>query len=582
MPGGVPLPGWGGVSSDRLGYDGAGRMITKRYLTGGINETTKAYNNTTSLVGATTSFDRAGNKFFERHLEAEDRSHLYQPFNSDGSFGVGYDSANRLLQYQRGVLNGDVTPYLVPAGASIDIPTTLPGADQVRTYGLDGLGNWKTTNFTEVGSGGSTTSTAETRAHNYVNEITSTRDGTSSATPFTYDKNGNLLNDGIRSYKYDALNRLVQVKKVSGGALIGAYVYDGLNRRIQKTISNGGLTGGISNGTTNYLYDDQQIVTERDEDGNWLKANFWGQYIDELLFFAVPTETVPTTYRVLSDLLYRSTAIVTTSNVITEAYDCDAYGNTLCYSGPGTDGLWFTDDDVQTNNPINTTIFTGRQYDPESQIYYYRARYYSPSIGRFISRDPLGAFAGLNLLAYVRNNPTSRVDPLGLIHCCFDEDDACIDAIGNLINATQVLSSAQKIYSNLVSQTAQLQANLIMYGEEVSMLHITIGILEAAITAYLGLEVLTFITLANDIYELQEVEDQITAAQQTLSSLHRSEADYTQIIAQDQATLNTAQTNANTAFNALITCANQHGENIEATDCYAFMTDAGVGIQSSK
>ena len=390
MPGGVPLPGWGGVSSDRLGYDGAGRMITKRYLTGGINETTKAYNNTTSLVGATTSFDRAGNKFFERHLEAEDRSHLYQPFNSDGSFGVGYDSANRLLQYQRGVLNGDVTPYLVPAGASIDIPTTLPGADQVRTYGLDGLGNWKTTNFTEVGSGGSTTSTAETRAHNYVNEITSTRDGTSSATPFTYDKNGNLLNDGIRSYKYDALNRLVQVKKVSGGALIGAYVYDGLNRRIQKTISNGGLTGGISNGTTNYLYDDQQIVTERDEDGNWLKANFWGQYIDELLFFAVPTETVPTTYRVLSDLLYRSTAIVTTSNVITEAYDCDAYGNTLCYSGPGTDGLWFTDDDVQTNNPINTTIFTGRQYDPESQIYYYRARYYSPSIGRFLSRDSLG------------------------------------------------------------------------------------------------------------------------------------------------------------------------------------------------
>ncbi len=117
----------------------------------------------------------------------------------------------------------------------------------------------------------------------------------------------------------------------------------------------------------------------------------WGQYIDELLFFGVPGESAPTTYRVLSDLLYRSVAIVTTSNVITEAYDCDAYGNTLLYSGPGTDEDWFTDDDVRTNSPINTTIFTGRLYDPETQIYYYRARYFSPQIGRFLSRDPLGS-----------------------------------------------------------------------------------------------------------------------------------------------------------------------------------------------
>ena len=62
----------------------------------------------------------------------------------------------------------------------------------------------------------------------------------------------------------------------------------------------------------------------------------------------------------MSDLLYRSVAIVTTSNVVTEAYDTDAYGNTLCYSGPGTDGLWFTDDDVQTDNPINTHHLHGK------------------------------------------------------------------------------------------------------------------------------------------------------------------------------------------------------------------------------
>ena len=64
-------------------------MISKRYLAGGINGTTHAYNDSTSLAGFTTSFDRAGNKLYERHLHSESRSHLYQPYNSDGSAGAG-------------------------------------------------------------------------------------------------------------------------------------------------------------------------------------------------------------------------------------------------------------------------------------------------------------------------------------------------------------------------------------------------------------------------------------------------------------------------------------------------------------
>ena len=116
---------------------------------------------------------------------------------------------------------------------SISTPTTLPGADQVRSYGLDGLGNWKTSNFTQVGSGGSTTSTAEVRQHNYVNEITTIRDTTGGTPPtsgFAYDHgnnaassdpvvqqrgNGNLANDGVRKYQYDAFNRLISVSTAS-------------------------------------------------------------------------------------------------------------------------------------------------------------------------------------------------------------------------------------------------------------------------------------------------------------------------------------------------------------------------------
>ncbi len=77
---GQSTPAWGNQSSDRLGYDGSGRMITKRYLAGGINGGTGAYNNTSAVVGFTTDFDLSSNKLYERHLHAESRSHLYEPF----------------------------------------------------------------------------------------------------------------------------------------------------------------------------------------------------------------------------------------------------------------------------------------------------------------------------------------------------------------------------------------------------------------------------------------------------------------------------------------------------------------------
>jgi RHS repeat-associated protein len=61
----------------------------------------------------------------------------------------------------------------------------------------------------------------------------------------------------------------------------------------------------------------------------------------------------------------------------------------------------------------NTFQYTGRENDGNG-LYYYRARYYNPSIGRFISEDPIGFRGGINVYAYVENNPVSRIDPFGL------------------------------------------------------------------------------------------------------------------------------------------------------------------------
>jgi RHS repeat-associated protein len=83
-----------------------------------------------------------------------------------------------------------------------------------------------------------------------------------------------------------------------------------------------------------------------------------------------------------------------------QRYEYSAYGEIVTQEG----GL---------SNPFT---YISREYDPESGLYYYRARYYDAEVGRFLQTDPIG-FAGgdANLYAYVGNNPVNWIDPLGLL-----------------------------------------------------------------------------------------------------------------------------------------------------------------------
>ena len=306
------------------------------------------------------------------------------------------------------------------SGGGVTAAITLPNTDQSRTYNLDGLGNWRATGFMPVGG----SQTTDQRNHNYVNEITQRTLAGRSPVVFQYDgatggSNGNLKNDGTLIYAYDALNSPIQINRVSDGLVIATYVYDAMNRRVRKTILNGGLTGNVPNSTTDYIWSGSQVVEERNAGNTPIRQYVWGTYIDELI---QPTTLVPIgpqnlspgPYYLLQDLLYRAVALTNSSGAIVEAYDCDAYGNTLIFTGPGPDGIWFTDDDVQSSYGANEIIYCGYRFDPETGLYYVRNRTYSPALGRWLQRDPVGHTGGINLYEYVKAASTIALDPAGL------------------------------------------------------------------------------------------------------------------------------------------------------------------------
>jgi YD repeat-containing protein len=191
------------------------------------------------IVGFTTAVDKASNKLFERELHAENRSHLYEPISESGVPQGGYDSLDRLRQYQRGTLSdGPSGGDPPPPGGSVTSAITLDGTDKDRTYDLDGVGNWKKTTFDAVTGG----TGVDHRTHNGTNELIRSK-GSVPTVQYQYDQNGNLTDDEVtRSYAWDALNRLVRVNKDpdTTPTLIATYTYDALGRRIRKVVSNEG------------------------------------------------------------------------------------------------------------------------------------------------------------------------------------------------------------------------------------------------------------------------------------------------------------------------------------------------------
>jgi RHS repeat-associated protein len=96
------------------------------------------------------------------------------------------------------------------------------------------------------------------------------------------------------------------------------------------------------------------------------------------------------------------------SAMIVEKYEYDIFGKPTIYDE--------SDSKISDSAVGNRYMFTGRRYDPRIGLYYYRARYYHPEIGRFLQPDPIGYAGGMNLYGYCGNNPVMRKDAHGLFN----------------------------------------------------------------------------------------------------------------------------------------------------------------------
>jgi RHS repeat-associated protein len=206
---------------------------------------------------------------------------------------------------------------------------------------------------------------------------------------YQYDDNGNLTRKTLLAtgnftqYTYDAENFAAGNPTP---AFTSTYRYDGLGRRIEK----------VANGQTRrYIYDGEDILLEYDG-ANVLQARYThGPGIDE----PIAVTRGGNTFFYHQDGLGTVTDLTDSAGATAKSYAYDAYGNLV----------------DQTGTVDQPYTYTGREFDAETGLYHYRARYYDSQIGRFLQKDPMG-FVGpeMNAYSYVTNNPTNFADPMGL------------------------------------------------------------------------------------------------------------------------------------------------------------------------
>ncbi|HST47712.1 RHS repeat-associated core domain-containing protein [Jatrophihabitans sp.] len=381
---GYGATGSGYQSTVSASYDAANRLVQRVDSAGGT--LTTGYDGLDRLVSEATGqgsvsygYDTAGHRTSmtvagqpATTYSYDDGNRLTAISNGLGTVSLGYDADDRpiTITLPNGVQRA--TSY-DPAGQVAGLTFSQGGSTLGDlSYGYDDAGR-----RTSVGGSYARTglpALTSSLTYNADNALTA-RDGAS----FSYDPDGQLTSDGSSTYTWNARGQLTGI----AGGVTASFSYDPSGRRLTRTV-NGNTTG--------YVYDGPNLVQETD--GSAPSANLLtGFGIDQTFVRSDGTGVRD----LLTDALGSTIALTDGLGAVATSYTYDPYG---VVSSTGT-------------ADVNDQKFTGRQ-DDGTGLDYYRARYYSPAVQRFISQDPAGAAgSGNNLYAYAADSPTNFTDPSG-------------------------------------------------------------------------------------------------------------------------------------------------------------------------
>jgi RHS repeat-associated protein len=346
-------------------YDPAGRLLSRVTANGArLTQQFDANGWLTQL----NQFDAANNLVSSTSYTRDRVGHILTQTEGGGSTSYTYDALYRLTQ------------------------ANYPGTANDELFTYDKVGNRKT--YTK----GSLTPNANTRYYNYTagsNRLAEVRIGSAAGTlesSFTNDFEGRLTAQtgvGAKTLTWDAKGRLWTLSRAGAGS--ETYRYDPMDYRI-------GRSGG-SLGSRDYFLEGEHLESEYA--GGTLQAKYFrGVGTDELVAaWLVDTDGKLKPYLFHHDPLTSVSAVTGHNGGTTQSIKYSAFGQVQSSTGASP----------------NRLKYTGRE-DDGTGLYYYRARYYDPAIGRFVSEDPIGFASGdMSFYVYVGNNPVNATDPTGMV-----------------------------------------------------------------------------------------------------------------------------------------------------------------------